>query len=174
MNYEQALHWIASKHTWTARWMRLGCVTVKVAEPRGPEGQQAWQAKDIDKELPKDAIALGCSGLSLAGTYDWIGWDMDVGHGPTSYVTREHAIADALRLREKLKGCAEVRLSKSGKGVHIRHTLETPAANGPELAKDFATRQFMRIDRSVCGRQCLDFWTRTPGDDSFKLIAEHA
>lgn len=169
---------------WTMRWFRLNCIIVQTPG-------RVWQAKSAQDECPQAVQALGCSGISVLGHLDWVGWDLDVGHGTTSYPDPDAAIADARKLRDFLGGRAEIRYSRSGKGVHIKHLLPffkreltpdgkvvwpdgepPPACAGPALAKTIAAKVGLRADASPLGRQAFWLWTRnahsTPS--AFQLI----
>lgn len=170
MTYEAAIFGVCAAHPWAAAWFRLGCVVVKA-------GGRRWQAKDVDAQCPSNVETLGCSGLTLTRqVYDWIGWDLDCkANGSGGYTTTDAAIADARRLRKKLNGCAEIRLSKSGSGVHIRHLLEYPVK--PDAAKAMAVALargvWLHSDPAALGRQCFDLWARSPGPRGFELIEPH-
>jgi len=155
---------------WSACWLPDDPQSVIVQTPTGTR-----DLKTLDAELPHGLRALGWTGLTKSGMARWIGWDLDVDHGPTCYLTREAALLDAHRLREALDGCAEIRLSKSGQGAHIRHWLAPAGLSNEEaklFAKGIAKRLNIRADKTVASRQCFHAWTHKPTPDSFRLIAE--
>jgi ribonuclease HI len=156
-------------YEWTSAWWRLGMIIVQ-------NGAQAYQAKGPDALEPAGLELLGCAGLSQKGVWDWIGVDLDIGdHGTKSYANLDEAIADARRAREALKGRLEIRLSKSGNGVHLKNVPTTPmdAKDGPAFAKKFATALKLKADATPLGRQCFWHWAKTPGSNGFKLIEPH-
>jgi len=167
---EAALHRVWERHPWTGMWFRLGCIIASA-------GGRSWQARSYDDPCPHNVDALGCTGESISGRLSWFGFDLDVGHGRLRYPDTEAALVDARRIRDALQGRAEVRLSKSGIGVHVRHLLpETPrlpADQGPLIAKRLAARLNISADPSALGRQAFWLWTREPAVNAFKLIEEH-
>ena len=135
-----------------------------------------WECKDPLRVLPSGVASLGCSGLA-DGVRRWIGWDLDVGHGKAlQYDTLELALSDARRIRTFLNGRAEIRLSKSGNGVHVKHMFPEKVSNeeGLRFAKGTHSYLKLRSDPSPLGRQAFWLWSSKCGQDGFKLLAEHA
>lgn len=158
--------WIAS---W---WPEKGPTSLIVAT-----SERSWDAKDFSRPCPHGLLALGWSGSDLSGRLLWVGWDLDVGHGGEQYPSTDLALADAFRIRAFFEGCAEIRLSKSGRGVHVRHRLpedvHRPADDGSGIAKAVASKLRLKADPSALGRQAFWFWTAQPGPEAFKLITQH-
>lgn len=126
---------------------------------------------------PEDLSRLGCRGDNIDGNLTFLFFDLDVGHGNEKhkYDTTDEALETAYKIREFFKGRASIRLSKSGKGVHVHHLVtgcEVPYEYGPVLAKGIANHLNIKCDHSVHGRQCCWFWERDAGPDAFKLIEE--
>jgi hypothetical protein len=167
---EAAIIKICDRHRWPAMWFRLGCIIVSA-------GGRSWQVKSSDDPCPANVDALGCTGTAATGRLSWIGFDLDVGHGRLSYSDTETALVDARRIRNALEGRAEIRLSKSGIGVHVRHLLPDapvlPNDQGPVIAKKLAAKLNVKADPAALGRQAFWLWTRTPAPNAFKLIEEH-
>ena len=166
MTLEEAFMQIVDKHPWTAMWLRLRHIIVAVPG-------RAWEARSSDDRCPDDVLALGCKGTSSRGRLSWVGWDFDVGHGGRSYPTTAAAILDAQRLRRRLAGQAEIRLSKSGVGVHVRYLLPDhrySEASGPRIAKALASELHLQVDSSALGRQAFWLWSRERKPDAFKLV----
>lgn len=132
--------------------------------------QKTFATKNPQTLCPVDVQVLGCSGLNLSGKFDWIGWDVDVGHGATGYCSTHTAIHAGLRIREYMGDRTEIRLSKSGRGVHVRHLCKDPVANAAEIAKEVAERLGVRADKSSLGRQVHYLWARKTVENSFRLI----
>ena len=157
--------------TWLADWWFTNPSTVILQA-----GGKTWDAKRVDVPCPPGLVSLGWNGSSQDRLH-WVGFDLDVGHGTASYPDRDAAIKDARRLRDFFHGQAEVRLSKSGEGVHVRHKIPMDAhrspADGSRLAKRIAASLGLRADSSPSGRQAFWFWIREPLADSFKLIENH-
>ena len=130
-----------------------------------------FDVKDFNYPMTDAIDRIGWSGLSTDGIARWIGWDIDVGHGETSVETLDDAFHVATRLFLRLDGHAELRLSSSGKGVHVRHTLLQPLKNDAaiRLAKNIS-RKIDGIDPTPCGRQCFWFWDRDPAPGAFRQI----
>ncbi len=156
---------------WISSWLPSDPASIIVETTDG----RTDDVKRLNAQIPLTLRSLGWTGLTQSGTAQWIGFDLDVGHGAKSYATTEAAVVDAHRIREALAGNAEIRLSRSGAGVHVRHWC-APAGLSNADAKLFAKRLVKHLcvqaDPSPLGRQCFYFWTATPGPDSFKLIAE--
>jgi len=165
MTYRECIRWIEQQKqwAWTMRWWRTYQVAV-VAKGR------SWSTEDIDQHIPRGVQALGCQGRARSDAlWDYVIFDLDVGHGRDSYQTLDAALAAADRIAGSLGSC-EVRLSKSGKGVHVRYVPPQPVADGPGLAKQLAADLKVKTDRAVLGRQVQFIWTRTPKPDGFRLI----
>lgn len=157
---------------WIASWLPRDPMSVITQTPA-----KTRDAKDLDVTLPPGANAVGWSGLTRSGTAAWVGWDLDVGHGRKCYSTTDAALDAAHQIRDALSGCAEIRMSKSGRGVHVRHWC-APARLANEKAIDFSKRLVQRLniqaDPTPLGRQAFWFWCADPGAASFQLIAEDA
>lgn len=176
---EAAAHKLCAhpRWSWSARWWRLAHIIV--ATPA-----RSWSTEDAAALVPSDVTALGCRGSDAAGRLAYCFWDFDVGHGKPvrapdgrevqPYATTEEAIEDARRLRDALDGLAEIRLSKSGAGVHVRYMArdwpKLPAAMGPVIAKLLAAKLHLRVDASPLGRQCAWLWCRNPPARAFELV----
>lgn len=162
------LHWV-----WIADWWPTNNPTTVLVS----NGDKTWDAKDANAVCPNNIQGLGWNGSDTTGRLIWIGWDLDVGHGREQYETRDHALSDAFLIRGFLKGQAEIRLSKSGEGVHVRHKLpdseNRPSTDGPFIAKTIAEKLKLKADRSALGRQTFWFWTLKTFSDSFRLIFPH-
>jgi len=133
--------------------------------------------KGHGETVPKGVLALGTTGLNPAGQFEWLGWDFDVGaHGAASYPSLRAATAAAIGLRHYLDCNAEVRLSKSGQGVHVRTKLAKPVAKevGLTLAKRVVDELRLSADRTPIGRQQFWLWVRKPAPAAFELIADVA
>lgn len=159
---------------WAAEWFRLGEIIVQAPSIRNASHTIA--VSNPDMRCPPDIQAIGCTGKSITGHASWFGLDLDVGHGKTQhrYATTEEAITAARKVRDALAGRAEIRLSKSGNGVHVRcHLPEVPFAQVASIARDVSDVMGIRCDRSVLGRQAFWLWCRDPKPDSFKLIEGH-
>jgi len=162
---------------WAARWFRLGEIIVRAPSIRNASNTMSFTNSSM--RCPSDIEALGCTGRSVRGPASWFGFDLDVGHGGTRqrYRTTEDAITAARQIRNALDGHAEIRLSKSGIGVHVRSLLPADlrlsVSDAARMAKDIAEALNIQCDRSVLGRQAFWLWCRDPKPDSFKLIEEH-
>lgn len=178
---------IAEKHPWTALWWRRGCV-VADTETGSFEFKEREGVPPDDQRVPRNILALGCAGWDAFGRLHWVGWDFDVGKGKVAkwqadlgmceYATRDDAIAAARRLRDALDRQAEIRLSRSGRGVHVRHLLPQDEASyikrdkASAIARGVAAMLKIYTDPAQLGRQCLALWCRRPSPDSFRLIEE--
>jgi hypothetical protein len=168
---EAAVFDVCKENPWAATWFRLGRIIVGVPG-------RSWEAESPQDLCPSNVETLGCTGANSNGNLSWIGWDLDVGHGITHYQNQETALADARKIRDAFKGEAEIRLSKSGVGVHVRHLLREstpaiPAIHGKEIAKGIARKLGIKADPSALGRQAFWLWVRNPMPDAFKLIEDH-
>lgn len=130
-----------------------------------------FDVKNFDHPMTDAIDRIGWSGLSTDGIARWIAWDIDVGHGKTSVATLDDALYVAARLYVLLGGQVEVRLSSSGKGVHVRHALLQPLNNDAaiRLAKNIS-RKIDGIDPTPCGRQTFWFWDRCPAPGAFRQM----
>lgn len=136
-----------------------------------------YDAKNGYAPCPHDILSFGWNGSDAEGRLIWLGWDLDVGHGAQQYESTDLALVDAFRLRHFLRGNAEIRLSKSGSGVHVRHRLpenaNRPASDGPRIAKAIAAELGMKADPSALGRQAFWMWSANTSNHSFRLILPH-
>lgn len=158
--------------SWSEPWWQQGCLIC-----RAISGQlnETWEQKDHRQVVPGNLDRLGCSGHDPEGRLYWIGFDLDVMHGTTSYSSLDEALADAQLIREEL-GEAEVRLSTSGNGVHVRHLLPEDSGltrkESGRIAKYVARKLNIKADPSSLGRQAHWLWSRAPSERSYELIAE--
>lgn len=168
------LEQIVSHTDWCKPWVKRGMICVRVPAD-DPKGFADFELKNRD--VPNTALLVGSGGWDENGALHWVGVDLDVGHGQekSKYQTREEAINTALQLRAFVNNAAEVRLSKSGKGVHVRVAIEGVMADGrtmaARIAKWLANTLEIKSDRTVLGRQNLWFWARERGEESFQEIA---
>lgn len=181
MTYKGILDWIFQQqpqYEWAKSWFNPSEVFFRFDDGSGWE----VKAQGLSKPCNKKPVAIGCTGWSPTGHRNWIGWDLDVGHGDVCYETKEAAIQAARDFREFLGESAEIRLSKSGNGVHIRtslrgypldHPFRKEYSKGKELAKILAERTGLKVDPAQCSRQMLDWWVREPKEESFQLISSH-
>jgi P4 family phage/plasmid primase-like protien len=181
--------------SWAAAWVSIGA-------PRRP-GMICVQSAGKSFELrsgsiPEHTTAIGCGGWDAGssgrgddGLLHWIGIDLDVrgvaaaipGHAEkkTLYDSTEEALAAALLVRDLAVGAAEIRLSKSGRGVHIRIAVAAGVVNGREAGKSLGVAAYaakhiaraagIKCDTTVLGRQNLWFWSAAPGPRGFELQA---
>ena len=159
---------LAVAHPWLARWLLEGEVIIQ-------SGKGVTATQNMQTSVPRDIQALGCTGTA-AGRTHWVGWDLDVGaHGVVSYPNLNAAIHAGRRLCRELEGYRELRLSKSGNGVHVRQQFNEPKQwfSVGQYAKDMAKAYDILGDRGPLGRQQFFLWTRNPGPRSFELIAEY-
>lgn len=158
---------IANMHTWTQQWLCTGMLCY--ATSRG-----VFEVRSLTMATPPDLTALGCGGWDRQGRLRWVGLDLDVAHGTRPYACLAAAVADAKRVWDFVGGAAEIRLSKSGQGVHVRVSLATPVAVGREgaarIAKWLSRTLHLRADASPLGRQNFWFWTSQPVPRAFELI----
>ena len=118
-------------------------------------------------------MALGCTGVTASGGVDWIGWDLDVGHGKTAYGSTFVAVQAARTIRDHVgHDTTEIRLSKSGSGVHIRTMLESvvDSTEAKSRAREIANVLGVRADPTALSRQAFWLWAAKPGKDGFRLI----
>lgn len=169
MTLENAMFCIAEKYPWTATWLRTGHIILSA-------GGRAREARSDQEPCPANIEALGCTGVDARGRLAWVGWDLDVGHGTRVFESTDAAIAGARRLRNALHGLAEIRFSKSGVGVHVRHLWpndDRPGDYGPVFAKAYAKRLCLPVDPTPLGRQAFWFWSRIRPQHAFELIEPH-
>lgn len=153
---------------WVADWFRPGMVCVS-------RGGRAFEVKDPNA-LP-EPDALGCGGWDSTGRLEWIGLDLDVGHGAEkdAYETTEQAVEAAGAVVDFVGGAGEIRRSKSGVGIHIRVRIEplelgdTVRKGAGYIAKWLASTCEIKCDPTVLGRQNLWFWAREAKEQGFKL-----
>lgn len=153
---------------WVADWFRPGMVCVS-------RGGRAFEVKDPNA-LP-EPDALGCGGWDSTGRLEWIGLDLDVGHGAEkdAYETTEQAVEAAGAVVDFVGGAGEIRRSKSGVGIHIRVRIEplelgdTVRKVAGYIAKWIASTCEIKRDPTVLGRQNLWFWAREAKEQGFKL-----
>ena len=151
---------------WTGDWWSFGELVI-VTKTR------TWSTSRPQVSLPGDLLLLGCSGLSSKGHWNWVGWDLDVGHGTKSYGTTAAAVADARRVRDWYHGNAEIRLSKSGHGVHVRHPLSVkhPPGHPKEESRRIAEMFTLKADPTSLSRQVHFLWSRdVPSKQSFMEV----
>lgn len=162
------------KWTWTQDWLQWYELVIEVDEVDPKTGRRkAWAAKGkaLDWDVPGNLFRVGCSGRT-ASHLRWIFFDLDVGHSTNPHEDMESALADARRLRDWF-GFGEVRLSSSGRGVHLGVPMpwtDFRASDGPRIAKTAILATGVRADPSATGRQCRFLWIRDPSPDSFRLI----
>lgn len=158
-----------SRWDWTYPWWRTGCVVV------GTDTGRIWEVASPQDGIACNISQLGCSGHDENGSLEWIGFDLDVGHGSVFYPTADDALKDAYRLREAL-GEAEIRRSKSGNGIHVRHLLPLDCGlkkkDAPRIAKFVARKLELRADPAALGRQVFWLWAKQPNERSFESLAE--
>ena len=154
---------------WAATWFRLGEVIVQTPE-------KSWATKTpTEDECPHALLALGCTGVGQRGAgneRDWIGWDLDVGHGKKSYQVTYVAIQAARLIKARMGPWTEIRLSKSGRGVHVRTLLKNPVQldEGPKIAKAVIDELGIRADPTALSRQAFWLCCAEPGENAFKCI----
>jgi len=156
MTTEEFIAKVSETNPWTARWWRLGQVVVQA-------GDKAWEVKDLEQRIPENLKAAGCTGKCRCGRWDYVFWDLDIGHGSNGYGSLGGALHAARRLAKHLDGYREVRLSKSGKGVHVRQMFEQPKSaefDFKEHCLGWAKELEIRVDASPIGRQVQ--WLYTP------------
>ena len=157
---------------WTRKWFNDGGVIVSTPARNWHEYRPGSVA------LPTDLVSLGSTGRAN-GRLCWVGWDLDVGHGTTSYPSTETALVDADRLRHVLDGQAEIRLSRSGWGVHVRSMVPPngralPSRYGPAISRILAGALGLRADPTSLGRQAHWLWVSDPAPGAFALVHPHA
>jgi len=184
---------VSPEWEWTAKYWLGGCI-IACFDDGTPKGDVIEVKNAGDKVVPKNIRCLGCSGFDKYGVY-WVAWDLDVGHGANPYDSFDEALKDAMRLRDSLgvgngvgsiPGEAEIRRSRSGNGLQVRHLLPIDAVdqNGEALdrkdmctiAKGMSALLGMKDDTIVQGRQAVWLWVRDGdkflGEHSFEVVAE--
>ena len=155
---------------WCATWFRTG--EIIMATPK-----RATATREAHKmACPDDVIALGCTGETIHGKAAWIGWDLDVGHGAKQFGSTEIAISAGRKIKRKAGPRTEIRLSKSGVGVHVRHLLDKddmPMKDAIQYAKDIAEKAMVtRMDPTSISRQAHWLWASNPGVNGFQLVED--
>lgn len=168
MTLEARIHELCAAEPWLAAWFRLGEVIVQTPE-------RSWATrKAYTDECPADLQAIGCTGLNARGLHDWVGWDLDVGHGrpEKQYGATFVAIQAGKMIRARAGPSTEVRLSKSGKGVHVRHVLADPLppTETASFARAIVHELGIKADATALSRQAFWLWCGSRVQDSFKLI----
>lgn len=167
----QAGSWVGSwfPHDWTP-------ASVIVATPN-----RKRDVKSLDVALPDDVQMIGWTGLDTSGMCHWLGWDLDSSEGGHHGIEANESLGDcilqAIRFRnyliDSIGGFTEIRYSKSGSGVHIRHKLRDPLpkADALKFAK-LAIHSCKRIhdDPAARGRQTFWMWSRYVGEKGFEVI----
>ena len=172
----QPYNFLEERSEWTAQWFQRGMICLMMPGEKKPF---SYELKKLNN-APSNPLAIGCGGWDGNGRLHWVGIDLDVKHGAarTSYEITDQAIDAARRIRDFVGGAAEIRLSKSGIGVHVRVRISGIAANGREYARTIAwwlaEKTGIKADRAVLGRQNLWLWAAEPGPDGFKLIEDAA
>lgn len=168
MTLEGFIFKLCEGHPWRACWFRLGEVIVSA-------GGKAWATKRaMHDPCPRDIEAIGCRGVNVRGLHDWVGWDLDVGHGHPAkqYGSTIVAIHAGRMIRQRAGPQTEIRLSKSGTGVHVRQLLNEPITTeqAQRHAKAIVDDLGLKADPTALSRQAFWLWCREPKPDSFKLI----
>jgi len=154
----------------TGGWFSSGAILITRNK------QAPYEEKDHSKPLPEDTQSLGCGGWDRDGVLRNIHIDLDVGHGTkaSEYTVASAALKAARDIRAFVGNAASIRVSKSGHGVHVRIRLARIEAliDGRDVSKKIAwwlkAQLKFRCDHAALSRQCLDFWTRSPVQYSFK------
>jgi hypothetical protein len=147
-------------------WFRLGEIIVQTPE-------RSWATRNPHESCPNNVSALGCSGEDVRGKLSWLGFDLDVGHGKKSYATTFIAIQAARKIKERLGEPTEIRLSKGGLGVHVRHMMDDRSHEQKEagrIAKEIANELRIRADPTSLSRQAHWLWSRKRSPEGFKLV----
>ena len=158
------------RSTWTAQWFMCGMVCVM------DKNGKCYELKNGNR--PDTIQAVGCGGWDEQDRLHWVGIDLDVGHGrpKTSYETTDEAIEAAAKVREFVGTAAEIRLSKSGSGVHVRVKVAGAPGNGKVIARRIAWwlagKVAIKTDHSVLGRQNLWLWAKEVKPRGFELVLE--
>jgi hypothetical protein len=171
LSLSDVLEAIMRTEPWTRRWLSPLPGMVVCATP-----DRTFEARNLNIPMPPQLLALGCGGWNKEKqNVHWVGIDLDIGHGSQSYVSLPMAICAAMGLRQFVKGAAEIRLSKSGQGIHIRVALAEGVTGGRPvaacIAKWLARELELRADASPLGRQNFWFWARQPGPRGFRLVS---
>lgn len=183
LSYRDFGQHLAERHPWTAPfWHGASIIAALHLDAAG--GFESTEIRDIDRMTPPGLLALGSGGWDGQGRLHHIFFDLDVGHGrdSDSYPTTAAAIEAATKLADALGDGAEIRRSKSGKGVHVCALLPDPddpagtnplkKADGPKLARYIARRLGVHCDKTAEGRQCRWLWERHPQPSGFEPIRE--
>lgn len=169
MTIEEKIFELFENWQWAARWFRQGEVIICA------DGKTR-AVRNIHKTFcPVNVQSLGCTGEGIDGKCHWIGWDLDVGHGAKQFGSTSAAIL-AGRMIKKVAGPAtEIRLSKSGIGVHVRHLCQYDTMKlGIERAKEIVSfAGVTRMDPTSISRQAHWLWSEKPGENGFKIIEEY-
>jgi len=166
------LETIVKRSDWLEPWIKRGMLCVRVPLAEGFKDFELSRGA----EIPQGAQLLGCGGWDEDGVLHWVGIDMDVGHGneKQKYANQDDAIEAAYQIREFVNGAAEIRLSKSGNGVHVRIAITGVETDGRVMARRIAlwlaATLEIKCDRTVLGRQNLWFWSKTTVQKSFALV----
>ena len=171
------------RFAWTASWWGLNEVLIATSK-------RTWSTKNLFQPLPKGVVSIGSTGSDPLGNLATVSWDLDVAHGRVAYHSTEAALQDARRIRDIFEGAAEIRLSRSGLGVHVRYKLPRgpvvfpadggppqfpgwtprPASDGPKIARAVAWKLNVRADPAALSRQGCWLWSLNTNANSFKLI----
>ena len=159
--------------SWIASWWPPGDPSSVIVQT--PD--QTWDAKNANAPCPSDIQAFGWNGSDTQGRLIWVGFDFDIGHGAEQYASTDLAMSDAYRVRHFFKGRAEIRFSRSGEGLHVRHRLPAdthrPASDGPLIAKGINTELKLKADPTALGRQAFWCWTHESTPNAFRLVQQH-
>lgn len=151
---------------WMTTWLNSNSVTVILRQ-----NGSVFDAKSFNYPMTDDIDRIGWSGLSTDGTAQWIGWDLDVGHGKNCSETFGQALLSAVRLWSRLEGNAEIRVSTSGQGLHVRFLLPTQEQiHHAQYAASIASKDIPGIDPTPTGRQAFWFWDRNPQPGAFRQL----
>lgn len=169
------LNKIAALKDWRNFWVKRGMLCVQ--DLTAPAGKQCYEIKN--NNWPGNVDAIGCGGWDENDTLFWVGIDLDVitpdSHqkAQNTYETIDQAIENAFRIRDYVRNAAEIRLSRSGNGVHVRILIHR-LANGRRTARQIAwwvqKQLALKCDHAVLGRQNFWFWAKTINEKSFALI----
>ncbi|MBE7466717.1 MAG: hypothetical protein HS116_24880 [Planctomycetes bacterium] len=187
---EEAIFAIMERHPWTEPWWQRGCLVIETPTSTFEVKHVEGVVSAADAPVPSNMTALSCAGWDDQHLLRWVGWDFDVGKGRPAkwqadlgmspYATTDEAITAARRLRDALDRRAEIRLSRSGVGVHVRHLLGTEEGShlkshqAGHIARCVAAELKIYTDPAQLGRQCMALWCRNRKPESFRLIEEHA
>ncbi len=152
--------------SWMADWENWKSQSV-IARRNG----QVTDLKSWDAPAGPGLERVGWSGLSTDGQCRWLAWDIDVGHGKESFFDFHAGLLAAVNIWQILGGEAEVRVSTSGRGFHVRHkvTRDLSNAQGGDLAKIIAGK-VPGLDPVPVSRQAFWFWAAKPEPGSFRQL----